>query len=154
MDEPSEYVDFMVKYKDWISIKRLGIRPDTKPEEIASHLAGIRSTIDSKIYTLLGIDTSKIDSFVESVTSGKRKSYASLAETLNALQKSDSDKVLSEACSGKPLKPIAEAYMISKAAKSLGFDTGVDQLALSKIYPELKPPKALGRMGKGKKNPA
>ena len=26
MDDPSEYIDFMAKYKDWISIKRLGIR--------------------------------------------------------------------------------------------------------------------------------
>ncbi|MGH2638311.1 MAG: DUF2666 family protein, partial [Rhabdochlamydiaceae bacterium] len=44
MEDPSEYVDFMVKYKDWISIKRLVIRPDTKPQEIAFALAGIRAT--------------------------------------------------------------------------------------------------------------
>ncbi|MEM0149891.1 MAG: DUF2666 family protein [Candidatus Micrarchaeaceae archaeon] len=153
MEEPSEYVDFMVKYKDWLSIKRLGIRPDTKPEEIVSHLAGIRGTIDSKVYALLGIDTAKIDSFVESITAGKRKGYASLSEVFGSLLKSGSDNVLGEACGGKPLKPIAEAYMISRIVKNLGFETGVDQLALSKIYPELKPPKALGRFGKGKKAP-
>ncbi len=151
MDEPSEYVDFMAKYKDWISIKRLGIREDTKPEEIAHHLAGIRSIADSKAYSLLGIDTAKLDAFAESIVSGRRKSYAALGEAYASLQSSSTADAVKEACGGKPLKSIAEAYLLSRIAKDMGFDIAVEQLALSKAYPELKPPKALGRMGKGKK---
>ncbi|MGC8652172.1 MAG: DUF2666 family protein [Candidatus Micrarchaeia archaeon] len=151
MDEPSEYIDFMAKYKDWISIKRLGIRADTKPEEIAHHLAGIRNTVDGKAYSFLGIDTARLDAFAESITAGKRKSYAALGEAYASLQAKEADKVIEEACNGKPLKQVAEAYLISRIAKAIGFDVAVEQLTLSKIYPELKPPKAFGRTGKSKK---
>ncbi len=150
MDEPSEYIDFMAKYKDWIAIKRLGIKEDTKPEEIAGHLAAIRGIADAKAYLFLGIDTEMLDKYVESVAKGKSRSFGSVAEVFSNLG-SEAAKVVEEACRGKPHKQIAEAYLVSRIMNRIGYDTAVELLALSKIYPEIKPPRVPGRFGKGKK---
>jgi hypothetical protein len=63
LDEPDQYIDFMVKYKDWISISRQELDANTKPEEIAFLLNNIRMSVESKYYKFLGIDTAKLDSF-------------------------------------------------------------------------------------------
>ena len=65
MDEPEEYIDFMAKYKDWVSIKRIGIRPETRPEEVVHYLAGVRTTIDVKSYPMLKINTQMLDQQAE-----------------------------------------------------------------------------------------
>jgi hypothetical protein len=142
VDEAEEYIDFMAKYKDWISIKRIGIRPDTKPEEVAYYLAGIRSTIDSKAYSFLGIKTSVIDEFIGRITNGKRKSYGALSEVVNSINSPDAKAALADACGEhKDQIPLAEIYLLGKAISSIGFDISLNQGAMSKVFPDLKPPK-------------
>ncbi|MGC8586520.1 MAG: DUF2666 family protein [Candidatus Micrarchaeia archaeon] len=148
MDEPSEYIDFMAKYKDWIAIKRLGIREDTKPEEIVHHMAGIKGTIEGKIYSIIGINTDIIDSFVESITKGKRKSYEALAEVIGMLGGAQAKSAITEACNGKPFEPLAEAYLLGKVIRSFGYETSISQEAMAKIFPDLKIPKVGGRKKK------
>ena len=53
--------------------------------------------------------------------------------------------------SNKDLAAIAETYLLAKIIKDLGYDTCLNQVQMSKVFPELKLPKAPGRMGKGKK---
>jgi hypothetical protein len=142
VDEAEEYIDFLAKYKDWVAIKRIGIRPETKPEEIAYYLAGIRTTIDSKAYKFLGIKTSVLDEFIARVTSGKRKSYGSLSEVINAISGPEAKAALSDACGeNKSQVPLAEIYMLGKAISAIGFDVSLNQTIMSKVFPELKPPK-------------
>jgi hypothetical protein len=149
LDEPSEYIDFMAKYKDWVAIKRMGIRSGTKPEEAVYHLAGIRSTIDTRMYRLLGIDTTVLDKASASITSGMRKSYDSLGEAVKRMGSAEAKSALSASCNGrKELEQIAATYLLGKVITDLKFDSCVNQLILSKVFPELKPPKAPGRMGK------
>ncbi len=148
MEEPEEYVDFMIKYKDWISIKRLGIRPNTTPQEVVFHLAGIRNLIDSRACKLLGIKTETLDSFASSVTSGMKKSELSIA--VAKLDSKESKAAIDSSCENKDLIPLAKAYLLNKIITELGLVTGVDQLAMSKIWKELKPPKFPG-MGRKKK---
>lgn len=149
MDEPEEYVDFMVKYKDWIAIKRLGIRSGTKPEEVVYHMAGIRSTMDGKSYPMLGIKTNILDEHAKKLCAGMKKSYASLASALNLISSTDTKKILEQSCT-KELAPIAETYLLAKITTTIGFDTGINQTLMSKIFRDLKAPKALGRVGKAK----
>ena len=148
MTEPDEYIDFMAKYKNWISIKRLGIRSDTKPEEIVHYLAGVRSAIDLKSYAFLDIKTQVLDEYAKSICAGTRKSYPSLANALVKLDSLDAKRALSESCS-KELVPLAEAYLISKVVTALGYNTSISQETMSKVYPWLKTPKGLGRKPKG-----
>jgi hypothetical protein len=145
LDEPEEYIDFMAKYKDWISIRRLGIRPDTKPEEIVQYMAGIRTVIDNKSYPLLGIKTEVIDAYSSKITAGMRKSYDSLSKAIAALGGSETKSVLDSACENKDLKPLAEVYLLGKTITGLGFDSGINQAIMAKIFPYLKISKPLGR---------
>ncbi|MDE1871390.1 MAG: DUF2666 family protein [Candidatus Micrarchaeota archaeon] len=147
MDEAEEYIDFMAKYRDWISIKRLGIRENTKPEEVVHHLAAIRSTIDSKSYPLLKVNTSMLDQYASKLSANSRRSYSSLSSAIAALDNPETKKVLAESCS-KELAPIAETYLLGRLITDMGFDTSINQRLMSKIYPDLKPPKAPGRKGK------
>ena len=146
MEEPSEYIDFMAKYRDWISIKRMGIYNDTKPEEVVFHLALVRSTIDGKAFALLGIRTGALDAVAEKVTSGKRKNYQSLAEAISSLASPETKKAIAEACGEKAeLAPVAKIYLLGRVLANLKFDAGINQAVLSRIYPNLKVKKPMGR---------
>ncbi len=150
MDEPEEYIDFMAKYRDWISIKKLGIRSDTKPEEVAHYLAGVRSTANEKAYSFLQIDTKALDSKAKEICSGMRKSYSSLTAALHMMESADTKRAVSESCS-KELAPIAEAYLIGKIVSGVGYESGISQEAMAKAFPGLKMPKTpgFGRKRKG-----
>ncbi|MCL4404474.1 DUF2666 domain-containing protein [Candidatus Marsarchaeota archaeon] len=148
-ERPDEFIDFSAKYKEWVAIKRLGITGSTKPEEIAYHLAGIRSTVDSKAFKILGIDTDAIDEKVKSLLLGKGASAVSQA--IMELEKPEFKKLLSSACQSQTLAPFAKTYALNRLINHVGYETSLSQLALSKVFKELKPPKAPGRFGKGLK---
>ncbi len=148
-EDPEEYVDFLAKYKDWISIKRLGIRPDTKPEEIVFHMAGIRNTIDMKAFPIMGIRTGVLDEAAGRITSGKRKSFESLGEAITQLGGADAKRAVEESCAErKELAPLSWAYLIGRVLNNLDYDASINQKALSKIFPNLKIKKPLGRQKK------
>ncbi len=149
MEDPEEYVDFLAKYKEWVSIKRMGIRPNTRPEEIVFHLAAIRNTIDAKAFPILGIKTAPLDVEAARLTQGKRKSFASLSEAIAAMSGSESKRAVEEACSEKrELSPIAWEYLLGKVLNSLEYDASINQKTISKIFPDLKVKKPLGRQKK------
>lgn len=150
MDEPEEYIDFMAKYGDWISIKRLGIRGTTRREEVVHHLAGIRSAIEGRSYPLLGIKTDALDQYASRVCSGMRKSYGSLSSAISKLDSQEARRAIADSCE-KGLAPIAEAYLLGKVVTDIGYDTGINQITMSKLFPGLKLPKAPG-MKRAKKS--
>jgi hypothetical protein len=149
LDEPEEYIDFMAKYKDWVSIKRIGIRPDTKPEAVVQYLAGVRTTIDAKSFPMLQIKTSMLDEHAKGMCEGLRKNYESLATAMGKMGSSETKKVIAES-STEELQPIAEIYLLGKVMSTIGYDTSINQVIMAKIYPDLKVKKPLGRAN-GKK---
>lgn len=147
--EEGDYIDFMAKYKDWISIRRLGIHPDTKPEEVVFHLAGVRGVIESKAPALMGIDMSKLDAFAAKITQGKRKNYQSLSEAVGQLSGKEAKDAIAGACGGRQeLAHLAEACLLGRVLDALGIDSSISQGAMSKIFPDLKIKKPLGRAKK------
>lgn len=150
MEDPEEYVDFMVKYRDWVAIKRLGIRPDTHPEEIVYHLAGIRSTIDGHSYRILGVDTGALDKLAGQLTAGKSRSYESLGSALKEIGSADTKKRLKDICQSPTLEKLAESYLLARVVSSLNFEQSIRQETMAKLYPELKLklPKGPGRKRK------
>ncbi len=152
MEEPEEYIDFMVKYRDWVSIRRLGIRDYTKPEEVVYHLAGIRASIDNHAYSILGINTDALDSIANELAAGKSKTSESFGAVVNALNSADVKKRIRDACNSDMVAKLAIPYLLNKALSNMGHETSIMQAAMSRLYPELKPPRGLGRVGKkGKK---
>jgi len=147
--EEKDSIDFLAKYKDWIAIKKMSISDDTKPEEIAFHLASIRQTIDKKAFEVLGIDTRQLDELANKITSGARKSYKALAEAIASLGSQEARDIVAKACNGKEeLQEVANAYLLRRVVQNLGFDFDVNQEMLAKVYPQLKIPKPLGRKPK------
>lgn len=152
MEEPEEYIDFMAKYGDWVSIKRLGIRGYTRPEEVVYHLAGIRTSIDAHSYRILGIDTDALDSIAKELVSGKPKTAESFGAIVDAINSPGTKRRIREACSSDTVAKLALPYLLNRALSGMGHDTSIMQAQMSKLYPELKlkPPRGMGRPGRKK----
>ncbi len=144
-----ESIDFAAKYKNWVAIKRMLIYEDTKPEEVAFHLAGIRESMDRKAFEILGIDTQSLDSFLEGALKGIKKSTTSFGIIGEVVSSPDAKAAAEKACAAKPeLKKVATVYMIRKAARSLNLDFDVNQEMLASVYKDLKVKKPPGRQKK------
>jgi hypothetical protein len=142
-------IEFLVRYKDWVAVKKISITNSTKPEEIALHLSSIRQSVDKKSFELLGIDTAKLDAYAAQLVRGKRKSYESLAEVVRALGSGEVKEIVNEATGGKPqLAEIASTYLFRKAVRGLAFDFDVNPEMLQKAFPDLKIPMPPGRKPK------
>ncbi len=150
-DKPEEYVEFMAKYKDWISIKKMSISHSTKPEEVVYHMAGIRSAIDGKAFKFLGIDTEMLDAYAESSTRSAGRGYSGLSRAVLIMESDDSKSIIEKACQSATMAPFARSYLLNRIISAMKFETSVSQLGLSKVFPDLKPPKAPGRLGKATK---
>ncbi len=156
LEEADQYIDFMAKYKDWIAIKRIGIREHTKPEEIAFYLAGIRAVAEKKAYPILGIKTEVLDNFVAGSTKGMGKTTDSLVTIASIFRNNAAKEAVEQSTGGnKDLRQFAEAYLLNQLICAVGFETSLSQAAMAKVWKELKLPKPKGRLpGSGKKKEA
>ena len=153
MDEPDQYIDFMAKYGDWVSIKKFSVGQGTKPHEVAYHLAGIRTSIDNHAYKIVGINTASLDSFATEAMKGTRRSPSALASAASKFAEPAAKQAVADSCQNKDLTPIAETYLIAKLVAAAGYDVSISQEALAKVFSDLKPPRAPGRTP-GKKKAA
>ena len=148
MDD-SDSIEFLAKYKDWVAVKKIRIDANTKPEEIAAQLSGIRQSIDKKAFELLGIDTAKLDAYAARLTSGSRKSYNTLAQIVQKLGTGDAKETITAATNSKQeLNEIASTYLFRRTVQGLSFDFDVNAEMLEKAFPGLKLPKPPGRKPK------
>ncbi len=150
MDEQEEYIDFMVKYKDWISIKRLAIRGFTKPEEVSYHLASIKAAMDSRAYRILGIDTDALDRIAEEAAGGRGKGPGVLSTALGFLSSAEAKGRVRQACADDTVAKLAQPYIVNRILAYAGYEAFITPAAMARLYPGLKPPKAPG-MGRHKK---
>jgi len=137
MDEPDQYIDFMVKYKDWISISRQELGEGTRPEEISFLLNNIRMSAELKYYTFLGIDLARLDSFAASAAAGL-KGYDDAGKALSQISGSAGKGEVAAACADPKLKKVAESYLAARIIERLGIKTHIDATEMFKIYPGLK----------------
>ncbi|MGC8567944.1 MAG: DUF2666 family protein [Candidatus Micrarchaeia archaeon] len=143
------YIDFMVKYNDWVSIKRLMIDDKTTKPEIAFHLSNIYNSIEKEIYNILGIDKAPLDDYCSSLSLSH--SYDSLGKAIASLESTEAKKAVTDSCSSNAnLKKIAEAYLVSRIIHESGYDFFPTVLTLFKIYPELKDMKRFIKTVEGK----
>ena len=150
-DMENDQVVFIVKNKDWISIKKLLIDEHVKPEDVTLILSQIQKAVNEKSYAYAGINTSKVDEIVENYAKGKRKGFASLTEILLAVKTPVLKKELSPACETDKHYPLAEQYFLNKLMETVGYTAYPSIEVLQKIYPELKVTKPRGNYGKKKK---
>ncbi|MGC9132190.1 MAG: DUF2666 family protein [Candidatus Micrarchaeia archaeon] len=150
-EEKEEEISFIANYKNWIVVKRMVIDKSTTPQEIASILASIRSSIDRKAFDFSGIKKEFIDSYVEKIANGKRATLNDLKKALEEIKTKELNEALEKASSENVLlKDVAKAYFLSCLLDKLGLEHYLSNEALSKAYPELKVPKPRGRLPKQK----
>ncbi len=148
----SEGISFMAKYKEWVSIKKLSIHGDTKPEEVAAHLSSIRIAADRKTAQILGVNTEKLDAYASSVTGSMRRSAANIEKVAHALCSTEAKAEL-EGARGADAS-IADAaiiYLFSRMMQNIKVDFEVSPDTLMDMFPGLKIPKPKGRMPGQKK---
>jgi len=123
---------FIGKYKDWMAIKKLSIKGNTKPWEISAILSGINNTVINKSFDFaLGDKTEELDALVPKAG---RKSYGNLAAALKELD--------------LPSHPVENAYVINKTFENFGYKPYANLEMLSQEY-DVKVKKPKGRKAKG-----
>ncbi|MCL4364767.1 DUF2666 domain-containing protein [Candidatus Marsarchaeota archaeon] len=148
----SEGISFMAKYHDWVSIKKMSITENTKPEEVAAHLSSIRITADRKAALILGVNTANLDVYAAGITGNMRKSAANLERISGIILSADAKNEIEGACNGNAaLKDAAQTYLFSTMLQNIKLDLEVSPDTLMDMFPGLKIPKPKGRMPGQKK---
>lgn len=147
---PEEFVDFTIHYKDMVAIKRMRIVPDTKPEEVAFTLAGIRRAVNSDRYRVMGIDVDEIREIAKRRTAGSKKRLASVADYGKAIKDKSILDELKGTYKDPKLENAAKTFLLLEMMESINQPAFITQKQLSRIYKDLKV-KKFGRYGKKKK---
>ena len=146
-------VMFMAKYGTWISIKKLSIDSNTKPEEVAAHLSSITNALDRKVPQVLGVDVDALDEYADASTSGMRKSVANL-EKINGIMGMDKTvQQLDSSLQGSASRAVAATYLFHKMLGNIKLDLEVSPDTLMDMFPGLKIPKPRGNFGGKRKKP-
>ncbi len=148
---PYSGIAFMAKYKEWISIKKLSIDKETKPEEVAAHLSTIRMTTDRKLPQILGINTEDLDAYAADSTNNMRKSVANIEKIVGILCSDETKKRISSSIPSESVRSIAVIYLSSRMFQNIKVDFEVSPDTLMDMFPGLKIPKPKGRMPGQKK---
>ena len=144
----SDGVVFMAKYNGWVSVKKMSIDKNTKPEEVAANLSSIRMATDRKAAQILGIDTELLETYATNMIGTMRKSAANLEKITNALDDAEALKEIENSCKGnKSLSEAAKTYLFSTMLNKLKLDLEVSPDTLMDMFPGLKIPKPRGNFG-------
>ena len=159
-----EGITFFAKYKNWIAIKKMSIRPDTKPEEVAMQLIAIRNSTDKKSYEIAGISTAIIDEYAVKKTKGMRRSFANLSKIIDIMDSQEAQAKVKESTKSeeanmtarisfadyglKNKEDLAKEYLFKQLMQNIKFDFEVSPDKLSAMYPGLKLPGRRGRKPK------
>ena len=147
-EAPDSRIDFFANWGKWVSIKKMTILKETKPEEVAIHLASIGDSIDKKIFELFPEDAkAKLSKYIEDLSKGKSSKMADLSNVAESLSSKDA-KDLVEKSVGSSNTGIGYAYILCSAMKNLGFEYKASLEFIGKAYPELKVKKPPGRKRK------
>lgn len=121
--EEEKYINFVANYDDWVSIKKLKVESATDPRTVMEFLAGLGTSLDSKIEAnlrkLVALD--KVDAAIAELQLGKK-------DTAKAIEEVNSRKVgsvikeitaLPQYQSGeqKELEQFCRVYAMRKALK-------------------------------------
>jgi hypothetical protein len=131
-EKPQNEVVFSGKYNDWIAIKKLSIDKKTEEWDVSAILSSINNLVVNKAFDFGGI--AKNDTLVSKLCSGKRKSYAAVAEVFSKFPPSGDHK--------------EELYMAYKILETLGYKPYAHQEMLVLEHPEVKGFRMRGRKPK------
>ncbi len=145
-------IAFMAKYKEWISIKKLSVTDDTKPEEVSAHLSSIRMTTDRKLPQILGINTEDLDAYASASVNKMRKSAANIEKIVDILCSEETKSQIDSSIPSENVRGVAVTYLFGRMLQNIKLDLEVSPDTLMSMLPGLKIPKPRGRMpGKKKK---
>ncbi|ASI14045.1 DUF2666 superfamily protein [Candidatus Mancarchaeum acidiphilum] len=136
--KPDNYIDFSVKYNDWVAIKRLSIDDKVTPEEVVYNLASIESSIDSKVYKFLGIDINSIDSLAKNLAKQSGSGYKGLPKLASLIDTKQVKDSLSKACKTQVVVPFAKSYLLDKSLKYMKLSADIELPTMLKAFPDLK----------------
>jgi len=135
-EKPEDVIAFIGRYGQWIAVKKLGL-DKVQDYEVSGILSSVNHTLVNKAFDFAGIK--KDDALVDSIASGKRRSYGNLGMCLREME-AKSTAVTSDA---------DQAYVICKIFEKLGYKPYASPGMLTEAHPDIKPPKVRGRKPKG-----
>jgi len=125
-----EGIQFVVKFGDWVAVRKLTMEEKTEPLQVMEFLAGLSFSFDGKIEEFLGkeIDIQRLSSAVEEEMEGAGKGAKGVNEALAKVGGAKIGRVINELCDAKArrpkekkeLKEFCKVYALRKAFKIAG----------------------------------
>jgi hypothetical protein len=131
-----KYIHFIANYDDWIAIRKLKVEPATEPITIMEFLAGLTTSVDTKVEQNLRkiIELEKLDKAIQELELGK-KDFAKALESINSRGISSAIK---EICAKpelqknvvKELEDFCKTYATKKALKQCGLKADYSEIEI------------------------
>lgn len=126
----TEEIIFTANTNDWKAIKKFKIDENVPSIDVASFLASVSISFDTKIEQFLkkSINIKSVDDYIENITKGIGKSEEDIAKVLKAINSPNAGKAIN-ACLAEGLTPkqkdlikaFLKAYLTKKALNKINF---------------------------------
>lgn len=132
-------IQFIANTDEWKVVKRLKIDENVQGVDIASFLASVSISFDTKIedYLKKSVNAKTIDEYIDSITKGTFKTEEEISKVLKAINCAAANKTISasipETLSPKEkdmLKTLLKSYLTKKTLLKIGFCVDYTNLPL------------------------
>jgi len=99
-------IQFIANTEDWKAIKKLNITQEVPAIDVASFLASVSISFDTKIeqYLKKATNTKPLDDYITEITKGTFKSEEEIAKVLKAINSQNANKAINS-CISEELEP-------------------------------------------------
>jgi hypothetical protein len=135
----TEEIIFTANTNDWKAVKKFKIDEKVPPIDVASFLASVSISFDTKIFQYLkkATNTKTLDEYIDNITKGTFKTEEDIAKVLKAINSMASTKAInaciSETLSPKEkdlLKSFLKAYLTKATLAKINFCVDYTNLPL------------------------
>ncbi len=111
-----EKVVLLARYGTWVVIKKMKIEKGVEDWEVGGALSGINNTLVRKGFEFSGIEKKRIETKIDKLTKGKKKSYVLIGEVLEHVKGNEIERAYFVNCLLNKMKvvPYANLEMLVK----------------------------------------
>jgi hypothetical protein len=132
-------IQFIANTDDWKAIKKLKVEADVPDVDIATFLASVSISFDTKIeqYLKKAVNAKTIDDYIDSITKGTFKSEEDIAKVLKGINAMAAGKAITASLPAglspkdtDMYKAILKSYLTKKTLTKIGFCVDYTNLPL------------------------
>ncbi|VVB98955.1 Uncharacterised protein [uncultured archaeon] len=131
-----KYIQFVSNYDDWVAIRKLKIEPATDPRTVMEFLAGLNTSVDSKVEANLRkiVKLEKVDAAIAELGLGKKDVAKALEEVasrkVGAAIKEITEIPELQKNEQKEIAGFCKVYAMRKAMKACGLQVDYSEIEI------------------------